>query len=254
MQFAIVTGESRGLGEAIAKDFMEYGIDVIGVSRSGSEELKKFSKNEKADYHHYSCDLSDSAQAKECFEKIAEQHFNKETYHIYLINNAGMIEPIETVGNLDTEQVTKHVQVNLVAPIVWTNSLLSYAETHDVKLTMVNITSGAAEKSTPGWSTYNSTKAAINQFTATVAAELETKDSDHQILAYSPGVMDTDMQDVIRSAPKEAFHDVEKFRQLKEEGQLRDPDTVSAVLMDLLNKPNDIENGKVYKLYDLIKE
>ncbi|SEB20696.1 benzil reductase ((S)-benzoin forming) [Thalassobacillus cyri] len=254
MQYAIVTGESRGLGEAIAKDFIEYGVDVIGISRSGSKELTEFSEQEKADYHHMACDLSDSAKTEQCFEKIADELFNEETYHIYLINNAGMIEPIETVGNLDAKQVTKHVQVNLLAPIVLTNSLLSYADNHEVELTIVNITSGAAEKSTPGWSTYNSTKAAMNRFTATVAAELENQEKDHRILAYSPGVMDTDMQDVIRSASKEAFQDVKKFRKLKEEGQLRGPDTVSAVLMDLLNKPNEIENGKVYKLYDLIKE
>jgi benzil reductase ((S)-benzoin forming) len=88
-------------------------------------------------------------------------------------------------------------------------------------------------------------------FTETAALEQQTAGSSHKIIAFSPGVMDTDMQDVIRSSAKEDFHDLEKFQTYKEKGMLRDTDTVANALIDLLLK-KEIESGKIYYVNDLI--
>jgi len=94
----------------------------------------------------------------------------------------------------------------------------------------VNITSGAAERSVYGWSTYGSSKAGLNYFTATTALELSQNNVPHRIVAFSPGVMDTNMQEDIRSSSEDAFADVDKFKQLKEQGQLRGTDVVAKAL------------------------
>lgn len=250
MQYAIVTGASRGLGEAVAQQLIEKNVNIISVSRSENERLKTWAEERKVGYHHVSCDLSDLRQLEEGLEEIVRIAFHEETHYIYVINNAGVIEPIDTVGQFEPSAVQKHIQVNLTAPILLINRCLKEAEQKDIKASIINITSGAAERSVHGWSTYSSTKAAINRFTQTLALEQEGK--GHIIIAFSPGVMDTDMQSEIRSSSEESFADVEKFREMKEKGSLRSPDEVASVLMDLINQPKEIENGKVYKLYDLI--
>ncbi|TGB05350.1 (S)-benzoin forming benzil reductase [Halobacillus salinus] len=252
MQYAIVTGDSRGLGEAVAKQLMEKNVNVIGVSRNLNEDLKTHAEDRKVEYHHIAADLTDHSQLEQAVIDAIEIAFHEDTHYVYVVNNAGMIEPIDKVGDLDPEMTTKHIQLNLSAPILIVNRLLQEANRKGIHLSVINVTSGAAEKTIHGWSVYSSTKAAINSFTKTLA--LEQEGNGHVILAFSPGVMDTDMQQEIRSSSKEAFADVDKFKQLKEEGALRSPEEVAAVLMDLLNQPKDIENGKVYKLYDLIEQ
>ncbi|GGF16427.1 short-chain dehydrogenase [Halobacillus andaensis] len=254
MKYAIVTGDSRGLGEAIAGQFLEKGIHVIGISRTYNEDLKDQADGKDVTYSHISCDLSDADDLTQGIDKVMYLAFQNDVDMVYLVNNAGVIDPIETVGNLETGLVNKHLQINLSTPILFINRLLKEANEQGVKAGIVNITSGAAEKTVHGWSVYSSGKAAINQFTATTAMEQEKAGKDHTIIAYSPGVVDTEMQGEIRAAAESAFADVDKFKKLKEEGQLRPPQEVARVLMDVLFNNESIENGKVYKLYDLINK
>ncbi|SFJ61784.1 benzil reductase ((S)-benzoin forming) [Halobacillus dabanensis] len=252
MQYAIVTGASRGLGEAIARQYILQNINVIAVSRRGNQKLESLAKEQGREFHHISCDLSDMDDLNEGLHRISEIAFHEDTHYVYLVNNAGVIEPIDTVGDLEPETVQKHMQVNVTAPILMINRCIKEANDRDIDLGIINITSGAAEKTIHGWSTYSSSKAAINRFTETLALEQEEK--GHTIFAYSPGVMDTDMQGEIRSSSEDSFANVDKFRKLKEEGELRSPDEVASVLMNLLREPKKIENGKVYKLYDLVED
>ncbi|WP_181349285.1 (S)-benzoin forming benzil reductase [Thalassobacillus sp. CUG 92003] len=253
MQYAIITGESRGFGAEIAKQFIQKNVNVIGISRHQNETLKQTAEEAQIDYTHYACDLSDQAQLDNCLTDICDSIEEQDIHQLYVVNNAGMIEPVDTVGQLNPEKVSQHVAVNLVAPILITNKLIELVNRQHIHLTLINITSGAAERSVHGWSTYSSGKAGLNRFTETVALEQEKQDQNHVIFSFSPGVMDTEMQGEIRSASKDEFAEVEKFKELKEAGKLESPETVAAVLFDLLQKPDEIENGRVYKLYDLLK-
>lgn len=87
--------------------------------------------------------------------------------------------------------------------------------------------------------------------TETVSLELSNKGSRHKVIAFSPGVMDTDMQGTIRSSSEEAFADVENFKRYKEQGMLRDTDTVAGVLVELVTEA-DVESGKLYHVNDLL--
>ncbi|MFC7062692.1 (S)-benzoin forming benzil reductase [Halobacillus seohaensis] len=254
MKYAIVTGDSRGLGEAIAQKFLEKGIHVIGVSRTYNQELEKFAQKKEANYSHIKCDFSDTDDLAQGIDKVMYVAFQSDAEFVYLVNNAGVIEPIQTVGDLDANLVYKHLQVNVTTPMLFINRLLKEANEQQVKARIINITSGAAERSVHGWSVYGAGKAAINRFTQTIALEQEQAGNDHKVIAYSPGVVDTDMQEEIRSTNESAFADVYKFKEMKEEGKLRTPENVAKVLMDVLDQSSTIENGKIYKLYDLIQE
>ncbi|SDX48030.1 SDR family NAD(P)-dependent oxidoreductase [Salimicrobium album] len=249
MKFIIITGDSKGLGEAVAKRWMEDGVSVIGISRTYNGTLKETADSCGVSYRHYECDLTDEAATNNTLAAVHNYLQREDVEELTLLNNAGMVGPIEKVGALDIPAVDRHIRLNVSVPVLLANYILGLANEWEVPLTLVNITSGAAGKTTEGWSVYSAGKAAIDRFTAVTAKEQEQK--SHTILAYSPGVMDTDMQEEIRSASEDSFKDVEKFRELKEKGELTSPERVAEVLRNLL-KEEPVQNGEVYKLYDYI--
>ncbi|PLR79296.1 short-chain dehydrogenase [Bacillus sp. V3-13] len=251
MDYALITGASKGLGAEIAKRMLAENIGIITVSRSANEELQTIAAEKGLFYQHISCSLSDLPQAREAFKSAATTLLSKQPKLVYLINNAGAIEPIETVGRLDDQLVEDSIQINLTSPVLLTNLFIAEANRHNTPLQIVNVSSGAGERPIQGWSIYCSTKAALNMFTQTAALEQRSAGRPHKIIAFSPGVMDTDMQGTIRSASAEAFHDVDKFQQYKETGALRSPHTVANALMDkLLN--GTIDSGRIYHINELL--
>ncbi|GLB59751.1 short-chain dehydrogenase [Cytobacillus sp. NCCP-133] len=248
MKLAIVTGASKGLGASIAKRMIKEGTGIISVSRTENPELTELAAEHEVFYGHYFCNLASSDEIESAFKEITALLQEKKTEALYVFNNASVISPIGTAGSLDHKALIQNVHVNLIAPFIISNILLSEALSD---MTIVNITSGAAERPIQGWSAYCSTKAGVNMFTETAALEQQTAGTRHKIIAYSPGVMDTDMQGTIRSSAKEDFHDLKKFQAFKEKGMLRDTDTVADALIDLLLE-KEIENGKVYHVNDLI--
>lgn len=251
MKYAIVTGASKGLGEGIAKRLIEEKVNVIAVARNDNAKLKELASRIGVDYHFYRCDLASSTEINSVFQEISELVFQEPTDTLYLINNAGVVEPIETVGNLNEEAFLANVQINLTAPVLICNLILNQAKKSNIPVIMANVTSGAGERPVHGWSIYCSTKAAINMFTQTAGLELKNQQSPHKIIAFSPGIMDTEMQQTIRSSTETAFHELDKFKDYKEKGMLRSPEVVAAALVKLvLNEP--VENGKIYYVNDLL--
>lgn len=252
MKFAVVTGASRGLGESIASFLLLEGINVIGVSRNKNADLERIAAGNKATYDHISCNLANPLEIQETFSNIAEQVFLPDTKTVFLINNAGVVEPIDKAGNHNTKGLSNHVNVNLLAPMATTNIFVKKAKEAAVQLVTVNVTSGAANRSVHGWSAYSSTKAGLNRYTETVALEQDEEGSINITIAFNPGIMDTEMQTQIRSNTKESFKDIDTFKAYKENKMLRDTDAVAGALVKVLVDVNQIENGKNYDVKELL--
>ncbi|SDM01857.1 (S)-benzoin forming benzil reductase [Sediminibacillus halophilus] len=250
MELAIVTGASRGLGAALTKRLLLQGTNVIGISREENQELLEIAKKNQIYFQHYKCDLADTREVEKVFNKVANKAFDGTFEKVYLINNAGVVSPIDIAGNYDTATLSKHIQVNQLAPMTTTNILIAEAEKSSLPLVVVNVTSGAANRSVYGWSAYSSTKAAINRFTQTVALEQSAKETGNKAVLYDPGKMDTDMQGTIRSSSEEQFQDVEQFKQLKQANQLRGAEIVADHLVSVLNLGVRLESGKTYSIKD----
>jgi len=248
MKYAVITGVSRGLGESVAKQMMEQGTSVIGLSRSPNEELQSIAEKNQVSYEHYKCDLSSENEIENVFTQIIDYIKGQESDKVYVVNNAGVVEPMQKVGGLPANEVVQHMHVNLIAPMLITNLFMQKCS--DIEVTTVNITSGAANRAVYGWSVYGSSKAGLNYFTSTTALEQEKNGVPHKIVAFSPGVMDTDMQADIRSSSEEAFADVDKFKELKEQGQLRNTDVVAQAMLKLLQQ--NFKNGSIYHVNDLL--
>lgn len=248
MELAVVTGVSRGLGEQVAKVLLKKGIHVIGISRS-SHDLGSTAEEGGVTYTHLEKDLSHLIDLQEINEEITNRLESRQIKKLYLVNNAAILGPINQGMYYEPEQLAIHVQINTLAPMVLMNHFLKVSNKKQIPFTGVTITSGAAERPVYGWSAYCSTKASINMYTKTVGLEQEVEGTENKVFAFSPGVMDTNMQAEIRSRTKEQFKDVESFRQYKEMNALRDPKKVGQILVKLL-LDEKIENGKVYYVTD----
>lgn len=252
MKVALITGTSKGLGESVASLLMESGINVYGISRSKNEKLSVIAEENHVVFEHFHCDLGNIPMIEKVLDQISDQIFTDELTELYLINNAAVLEPINQVLNIEANDFIHHVNVNTIAPILLMNYFLKKSTKNKISFIGLNITSGAAERPIYGWSAYCSTKASINMYTETVALEQEELKTGHKVIAFDPGVMDTQMQEDIRSSSYDEFIEVENFRELYRNNILRDPLTVAQVLVDIITNTEQIENGKVYEVKDYL--
>lgn len=252
MQVAIVSGTSKGLGYSMAKLLLKQQIHVIGISRTENESLTKIATQNNASYEHLSHDLGKIDELKESFTKINELIHEKEVEKLFLVNNAAVLQPINHSREINIDDLAFHIQVNTTAPMGLMNECLRISATKGIPFYGVNITSGAANRPIYGWSAYCSTKALINRYTETVALEQHTLKTENKVFAFSPGVMDTNMQAEIRSTDRASFKDVEQFIQYKKDDQLRHTDDVGQIIVDILIDESTIENGKIYDISDYV--
>lgn len=214
----IITGANRGLGKAFVDSLINnQECFIISISRRINDDQKKYSSDK---FYFLELDLAvDSINEKITVLKdlIGEEP-------IYFINNASIIEPIVKIEELDETEIDKTIQVNIKSTILITKYLLKNFKLNS--LTFVNISSGAANRPISNWSLYCSSKAYIQMFFKT--AECEYK--QHKFFDIDPGFIDTDMQKSLRNND---FPDLEKFKDYKKEGKLRDAIDVA---VEILNK------------------
>lgn len=208
---AIVTGVSRGLGAALANQLATGGWEVLPVSRSIGECV----------------DLSSAQSLTAWLGGGALTRFLGDATDILLINNAGMVEPIGSSGTLEPAAVQNAIQLNVTAPIVLTDAVLA-ARRPGTQVRIVHISSGAGRRPLAGWAVYCATKAALDMHAQALASE---RLDGVRVAAIAPGVVDTDMQGVIRDAD---FPDRGRFRDLKADGNLTAPADAAAAILRLV--------------------
>jgi len=227
-KMAIVTGTSRGLGYHIAQGLVEKGWQVFGFARSSSTIIAD-------NYTHIPFDLADLPLVESYFEgefkKILDGYQGLE---IALVNNAGQLEPVIGLGGINLRDLCDAFQLNSILPI-W---LMGFClrTWPDLPLSIVNISSGAAVKPYAGWGVYCSSKAALRMAGQVLVKDEETSQRPVRVLSFEPGVLDTKMQEQVRSADPKEFPQLERFLKMHENGQLLDPKLPAAELVDYLQK------------------
>lgn len=238
MNYYYITGTSRGIGKAFAEYLLENpSNNVIGISRQHTIE--------HSNYRHFNLDLTDiNALADFKFE------LHSDPEKIYLINNAGALGFIKPVGQLDASIIIKNYTLNLIAPSVLTNAFIDCYNTTDAEKVILNITSGAGKTPIDGWAVYCASKAGIDMFSRVVDAEQKIRAQNPEtaihkgfkIFSIAPGVVNTTMQDEIRSASKDDFSRLENFIDYKVNNQLLEPSVVSKKYFNILENVDDIKD------------
>tara|TARA_B100001059_G_scaffold130442_1_gene130420 strand:- start:226 stop:900 length:675 start_codon:yes stop_codon:yes gene_type:complete len=202
----IITGANRGLGEAFVDILIkDEDCRIISISRRLSDKQKAYSSKQ---FSFVEIDLAVNLIS----EKIIALNDLIGNEPIYFFNNASIIKPILKIEDLDEKAINKTISVNIKSTILITKYLLKNFNIN--QLTFVNISSGAANRPISNWSLYCSSKAYIKMFFKTAESEYK----QHRFFNIDPGGIDTGMQKSLRTND---FPDVEKFKDLQKEGQLR---------------------------------
>ena len=239
MNYYFITGTSRGIGNALVSCLQENSENhVTGISRTSLPDM--------AGYDHVSLDLTD-------IEAVADFKFAtlKDAKKIVLINNAGAISEIKPLGRLDNNQLVRDFHVNLVAPAVLMNNFIEAYTSYDAEKIVVNISSGAGKNPVDGWSTYCASKAGLDMLTRVADKEAGMgRYNGFRILSIAPGIVDTQMQQEIRTSNEADFSRIAEFENYKEYGKLADAEAVARKYLYLIDHQKKAP-GVVFSINDL---
>ncbi|XP_029017625.1 sepiapterin reductase b [Betta splendens] len=204
--FCIITGASRGFGWALAhkvSHLVQPGSVLLLVARSEAllrtlkEELRSFASERELHVHCVAADLStrDGVNATVAAAK-RERALADDVDHVLLVNNAASLGDISGfVSFTDLEQVTSYLSFNVSSALALTAGLLQvFPHAPGRRRTVVNVSSVFALQPLQSWVLYCTAKAARGMMFRVLAQEEPTV----KVLSYSPGPMETEMQEEIR--------------------------------------------------------
>ncbi len=241
--FFLITGTSRGIGEAVAKKLLENGNTVLGVSRNQSSTLKF------TNYHHLSVDLNDTSQIGQIMEKAKEIVDNHSFDYFCLVNNASASEPLGAIENCPAAEIESHVKIGLIAPMILTSQFIHRFAAIKTRKKVAFISSGAAFSPFSGDSIYCSTKAGIHMLAQCVGLEQKEKENGFEVITIGPGMVDTYMQQVARSKTREEYASADFMRQAFEQGLLEKPKIVAEKIVIILE--NKYDQGQYIKVSEV---
>lgn len=235
MRLALITGGSRGLGHALSESLTEQGYRVM-----------EFSRGAAADYS-FPVDLGDPGQALQDIRRALSGIEPQSLTDLVVVSNAGTLAPIGPAWRKPAAEVLNNINVNFTAPILCISELVACFRDAPARKLLVNVSSGAALKGYAGWSLYCAGKAGLESFFRALAEEERGQRCPFTAISVDPGVMDTDMQALIRSTPVEDFPALERFIRRKEAGELLPADRVADAIIKLLAR-SDLEGGARYRV------
>jgi len=217
-----ISGVSKGLGKALAEQYLNLGCKVVGMGRSHSISHPNF--------RFIEADLRITSALEAIDFRVDDE--------LMLINNAGVIGCIKRLSDQKQLDVHEVITVNTIAPMVLATTLLKQTPLSQ-KVTILNISSGAASRSIPGWASYCASKAALDRFSETLYLEEKEKGRAIRVFSIAPGVIDTEMQNAIRASQAEDFSSLETFKGLKLNNELQSALETAVNLIDFLNRYNN---------------
>ncbi|MDG5786062.1 (S)-benzoin forming benzil reductase [Evansella sp. AB-P1] len=244
MNYIIITGASKGLGEAAVEALLKPNYHLITVARTKNEQMLKEAKEKGTKIDNIQYDLNNVESLPSLMDTIFSYVDVKIAQSIHFINNAGILQPMKPIEKCNSEEITKNINVNLIAPMILVSEFIKKTTDLPIEKRVINISSGAGKSPIFGWGCYGASKAGVDLFSQTVGIEENEKSHPVKITSFAPGIVDTGMQKEIRSTKKEDFAQVDKFIDYKEEGKLLAPSTVAKVIVELLEVV-DFPTGKV---------
>ncbi|WP_454780566.1 SDR family NAD(P)-dependent oxidoreductase [Legionella sp. WA2022007384] len=215
----VITGGGSGIGRSLAFSLAkrEQSILIVGRREKALQETAAFSEN----IQYVCADVS----TREGLELIKNRLHNEKQISA-LVNNAGILNPLVPIKEIDSKDWNHALNTNLNAALFLPQMIYD-------KLThgrVLNIGSGAAYFAIRGWAAYCVSKAALSMLTKCWQLESESI----AFASVMPGIIDTKMQVVARSEDNPDYERINFYQRLKEENRLISPDTVAEFLTWLL--------------------
>ena len=197
MEYALVTGASKGIGKAIAIELAAHGFNVLLVARSG-ELLEQVATGITTLYPVKADWLSLDLSAAEAPQTVCDWCRAKGYAVSVLVNNAGygLSGPFEKYS---PEQYTNMMTLNMSTLVSLTRLFLPDLRNQS-RSYILNIASSAAYQAVPGLSIYAATKAFVLMFSRGLRQELHK--TSVSVTCVCPGATDTDFPNRAQVGPK----------------------------------------------------
>ena len=192
-----ITGSTRGIGLAMAHKFASLGANIV---LNGRREIDEELVSELSDYGvqvvSISGDVSDSTDAKRMVEETIEKLGSVDI----LVNNAGITKD-KLMLKLTEEDFEQVLKVNLVGAFNMTQAVLK-PMSKARQGAVINVSSVVGLIGNVGQANYAASKAGLIGFTKSVAREVAARNV--RVNAIAPGMIESDMTDVLSDKVKEA--------------------------------------------------
>jgi NAD(P)-dependent dehydrogenase (short-subunit alcohol dehydrogenase family) len=181
---AIVTGASRGFGRAVTAALLDRGWAVVGDARRADQLKRTAADLNSIRFVPLPGDVTDAPHRDALVTAATTAGALR-----LVVNNASRLgpSPQPALADYPAAELAAVYQANVFAPLALIQAALpalaSYAGA------IVNVTSDAAVEPYPGWGGYGSSKAALDQLSAVLAAEIPAV----AVYAFDPGDMRTEM-------------------------------------------------------------
>lgn len=179
----LITGANRGLGLEFARQYKEAGWQVIGTARKPGEA----DDLEALDVQVVQLDVADQGSVDRMAAELMDQPID------LLINNAGIFPRVGKIEEIDFDDYKRTLSVNTIGPVRVTRALLPNLRQGKLKIVagLSSNLGSIAENERGNFYGYRESKAALNMFTKTLAAELGPEGFTCVVL--TPGWVQTDM-------------------------------------------------------------
>lgn len=237
-QVAVITGGGRGIGEGIARSFVEAGAAVVVAARRADElervaaELNDIGGRAIA----VPTDVTDDA-AVDALARAAVDEFGSLTCWV---NNAGGSPMRAPLSQLPRGEWDRTIALNLTSVYVGSMTAAAYMERGSI----INISSGAGSGPVPGSAHYGAAKAGTNSLTWTLSAELAP---NIRVNAVAPGAIPTEV--MLKAVGK----DETQLDELLDEwniplGRLGTPQDIGAVCLYLASDAASWVSGEIIRV------
>lgn len=222
----LVTGASRGLGEALMKRLARKGARVVGVARN-AEEMEAVAAALRAEGHVAHALAYDVGDKEAIYPLVGAASALVGPLEV-LVHNASTLgpTPLPLLLDIACEDLSKVLEVNLVGPFRLTKAVAGAMAMRGSGV-VVHVSSDAAVSAYPRWGAYSVSKLALEHLGRIWAAELEG--TGVRFFNVDPGEMDTRMH-------AEAIPDADR-------ATLARPEEVAARLVGLLERAENVPSG-----------
>ena len=196
---SFITGSTRGIGWATAREFARHGATVILNHRGFGALLEERCRELEAEFHGtvmgLAADVADALAVKNCYLEIFRRFKRLDV----LVNNAGILQGA-LLGMITNETMRAVIDTNLIGSLVHLQEA-SRLMARRRQGSIINISSIIGRFGTEGQTVYAASKAAVIGMTMAAAKELASKNI--RVNAVAPGFIDTAMT---RQLPPEKLH------------------------------------------------
>lgn len=246
---ALVTGASRGVGRRIAVRLAREGASLALLARrqAGLDETRREIENHGGRALVVVADLARPEAVTGACHRV-EQQLGAVSI---LVNAAGVFGPIDLVQNTDPHAWTETLTINTIAPYLTCRAFVGGMIAQRWGR-IVNVTSAAAlHEPGPINSAYGTSKAALNQFTRHLAAELKGTGVTANVI--HPGDVKTEMWAYIKEASQKLGSVADAYVQWAEWVEKTggdDPEKAAELVADLMQDDAAQMNGQFLWIKD----